>query len=182
MHPRVTVMLGDSLTEFNRWDEVDPDAEVVNFGLSGDTTGGLIYRLNRVALAKPSLIFLQVGVNDLSQGRSPLDIVAGHRRIWEALASKIPGARLVVCSLAPLNESMFGWPAGTLRNERVRETNALLAEAVRQAGLEYLDLYGPMAGPDGVLPERMTDDGVHLTAPAYEVWVAAIKDFLAPKP
>jgi lysophospholipase L1-like esterase len=179
MHPRVIAMLGDSLTEFNRWDDVDPDSEVVNFGLSGDTTGGLIYRLNRVALARPNLILLQVGINDLSQGRSPLEIVAGHERIWAALAAKVPGAALVVCSLAPLKEDKFGWSTGTLRNDRVREANALLAEAARRASLEYLDLYGPLSGPDGALPDRMTDDGVHLTAPAYEVWTATVKAYLA---
>jgi lysophospholipase L1-like esterase len=81
--------------------------------------------------------------------------------------------------LAPLKEDKFGWSTGTLRNDRVRETNALLAEAARRASLEYLDLYGPLSGPDVALPDRMTDDGVHLTAPAYEVWTATVKAFLA---
>lgn len=179
MGPERIVMLGDSLTEFNRWSEIDPEAEVINHGLSGDTTGGVIYRLNRVALANPDLIILQIGINDISQGRDPADVVAGHKRIWAALLEKLPKVKILVCSLAPLNERMFAWATTTLLNSRVIRTNQLLKQAVDEAGLKWLDLYGPMSDESGSLPNHMTEDGVHLTAPAYEVWTAALKTWLA---
>ncbi|MDR1657968.1 MAG: GDSL-type esterase/lipase family protein [Deltaproteobacteria bacterium] len=178
-HQKVIVMLGDSLTEYNRWDEAAPEAKVINQGLSGDTTGGLFYRLNLTVHNRPDLIFLQIGINDLSQGRTPEEIVAGHRRIWNALAERAPQAQLVVCSLAPISDEKFNWSSGTISNNRVRATNDLLLEAVRQASLKYLDLYKPLSDESGTLPDEFTDDGVHLAAPAYEVWVATLKSFLA---
>jgi lysophospholipase L1-like esterase len=179
MGPDRIVMLGDSLTEFNRWDRIDPDSEVLNHGLSGDTTAAMPYRLGRVGLARPDLIILQAGINDLSQGREPAEIVQSHRRIWSALSEKAPKAKLLVCSLAPLHEGKFGWPSSTLTNERVRRTNELLYEAVNEAGLMWLDLYGPLGGEEGSLSDAMTQDGVHLTAPAYELWGAVLSGWLA---
>jgi lysophospholipase L1-like esterase len=172
-------MLGDSLTEYNVWTSIDPEAEVINFGLSGDTTGGMKYRLGRVVLANPDLIILQAGINDLSQGREPSEIVEGHQTIWKSLSDKLPKLKILVCSLAPLNERMFGWPTATLRNARVLRTNELLCEAAKKAGWDWLDLYGPLSDESGSLPERFTDDGVHLTAPAYEVWVETLRKWLA---
>ncbi|MDR0547973.1 MAG: GDSL-type esterase/lipase family protein [Deltaproteobacteria bacterium] len=178
MTERVIVTLGDSLTEGSRWDELDTTAKVINFGLSGDTALGLYFRLNRVALAKPSLIFLQIGINDLSQGREPEELVKAHRRIWETLAGNCPLAQLVVCSLAPVRESKFLWVAQYLTNARVRETNDLLVAAAREARLNYVDLYEPLADPNRELYDRFTTDGVHLTPAAYEVWLKTLKDFL----
>lgn len=179
MGPERIVMLGDSLTEFNKWDAIDPEAEVINHGLSGDTTGGMVYRLGRVALARPDLVIIQAGINDLSQGRDPLEIAAGHKRIWASLAEKAPQAKILVCSLAPLKEDKFGWPAGTLTNKGVRRANEALEAAAKEAGLMWLDLYGPLSDETGSLPDHFTDDGVHLTAPAYEVWVAVLAAWLA---
>jgi lysophospholipase L1-like esterase len=177
MGPLRIVMLGDSLTEFNRWDGIDPEAEVINLGLSGDTVAAMPYRLGRVALAKPDLIILQAGINDLSQGRPPEEIVEGHGRLWVSIHCLLPKASLLVCSLAPLEEGKFGWPTTTLSNSRVRQTNERLAQAAREAALQHLDLFEPLsaAGRAG----ELTQDGVHLTAPAYEVWMAVLKVWLA---
>ncbi|MGQ0516039.1 GDSL-type esterase/lipase family protein, partial [Bacillus sp. D-CC] len=60
------LFLGDSLTDFNEWDEAFPGIKTYNRGISGDTTVGLIHRLNQVISLKPSKIFLMIGVNDLA--------------------------------------------------------------------------------------------------------------------
>ncbi|MDR2442319.1 MAG: GDSL-type esterase/lipase family protein [Deltaproteobacteria bacterium] len=182
MDQKVIVMLGDSLTEFNRWDKISNEATVINQGLSGDTTGGLYYRLNLTVHAKPDLIFLQIGINDLSQGRSPEDIASGLKRLCEALVSRLPQARLVVCSLAPVGEDKFSWNTTTLTNAMVKATNELIEAYAQQMGLYYLDLYGPLSDETGNLPDEFTDDGVHLAAPAYEVWQATLVRYLAQFP
>ncbi|MDR2140888.1 MAG: GDSL-type esterase/lipase family protein [Deltaproteobacteria bacterium] len=172
------VMLGDSLTEYNRWDELAPEREIINLGWSGDTAMGVYFRLGQVTRAKPTLIFLQVGINDLGQGRSPEAVALAHEKIWAALADQIPYARLVVQSLAPIRATKFAWEAITLNNPQIQKTNRLLAEAAQKAGLDFLDLYAALVGPDGELPDPLTDDGVHLTSAAYEIWLKLLKDFL----
>ncbi|MDR1546746.1 MAG: GDSL-type esterase/lipase family protein [Deltaproteobacteria bacterium] len=179
MSEKVVVMLGDSLTEGWRWQDGLADVRVVNQGLSGDTTMGVWSRLNLCARQKPQLVFLQIGINDLGQGRTPQEIADGHLRIWRALAERLPEAQLLVCSLLPVNEEKFGWPSQTLKNSAVREANRLIQAAAEREGLTFVDLYAAVADERQSLPDYMTDDGVHLTAAAYQVWTAVIKPCLA---
>lgn len=45
------------------------DIEVVNYGISGDTTGGMVGRFNNMLIAEePSHVFIKGGTNDLSFG------------------------------------------------------------------------------------------------------------------
>ncbi|MDR1085405.1 MAG: GDSL-type esterase/lipase family protein [Deltaproteobacteria bacterium] len=172
------VMLGDSLTEFNVWDSLAPKARIVNLGLSGDTTMGIFFRLNLVVHQKPDLVFLQAGINDLSQGRTPLEVSENHEKIWQSLLSRVPWAKLLVCSLAPVREEKFCWDTEVLKNSRVRQANDLLIRKAQAHNLDYIDLYKALSDNNNELPDRFTDDGVHLTAAAYEVWLATLKNFL----
>jgi lysophospholipase L1-like esterase len=178
MPEKVIVAIGDSLTEGHRWDELDASAEVVNLGLSGDTAMGVYFRLNLLAHAHPNLVFLQVGVNDLSQGHDPLELRKTHQKIWRAIAARAPLAKLVVCSLIPVRETKFAWVADYLNNGLIRRTNAKLYLAAREANLPFIDLYSPMADSSEELPDDFTTDGVHLTEAAYKVWESVLKAYL----
>jgi lysophospholipase L1-like esterase len=171
-------MLGDSLTEYNIWDGLDPQAKIINLGLSGDTGMGVLFRLNRVFQSQPDLVFLQVGINDLSQGRKPQEIVSTSERIWAGIKNYCPEAKIIVCSLAPVLEEKFCWDTEVLRNSRIRQTNSLLAQKALEAKLDYIDLYAPLADQEQKLPDNFTDDGVHLTAAAYEVWMLTLQKYL----
>ncbi|MDR2349023.1 MAG: GDSL-type esterase/lipase family protein [Deltaproteobacteria bacterium] len=180
--PKTIAMLGDSLTEYNVWTSIAPDDEVVNLGLGGDTAAALVFRLNRVALANPDLVFLQIGINDLCQGRSPGELARNHARVWKKLRDGIPGLRLAVQTLAPVREEKFFRKTDSPTNALVREANALLAEAARKSGTELLDIFGPLGGEDGKLSDDMTDDGLHLTPKAYETWMNSLGEFLKKHP
>jgi lysophospholipase L1-like esterase len=175
---QLILMLGDSLTQFWKWDELSSQARVANHGRAGDTTAGVWSRLKMALSLSPAIVFLQVGVNDLSQGISPEEICQTHQRIWEDLAKEAPYTKLLVCSLMPVREDSFDWFTETLTNEKVRAANRLLKEAADQKGLTFIDLYSQVADKDLALPEHMTLDGVHLTAAAYEVWLAILKNYL----
>ncbi|MDR2353756.1 MAG: GDSL-type esterase/lipase family protein [Deltaproteobacteria bacterium] len=181
MSQKTIVMLGDSLTEFSTWDRVSPQANVKNQGRSGDTTHAVLFRLNQTVHAHPDLIFLQVGINDLSQGRLPQDVLETQKRIWRELENRVPQARLVVCSLVPINVSLFNWPS-PLKNDRITETNTLLAKEAKAANLDFVDLFSPMVSVSGSLPESLTEDGLHLTAPAYDIWVETLQNYLKENP
>ncbi|MDR1576930.1 MAG: GDSL-type esterase/lipase family protein [Deltaproteobacteria bacterium] len=173
------VMLGDSLTEYNRWDDLDPTAEVINLGRSGDLAMGVYYRLNTVVGYKPKVVCLQVGINDLALGREPQTIVTAHQKIWRSLMERVPEVRLVIGALVPTRGTKLVLEGARLANVLVRKTNDLLGQAAQAAQLEFVDLYAALAGPDQELPDEFTDDGVHLTPAAYQVWLRVLKASLA---
>src|SRR3954451_7586104 len=62
------VMLGDSLTEWGNWHELVPEFRVINRGIAGDTSSGVLDRLEEVIARRPKLVFLMIGTNDIGLG------------------------------------------------------------------------------------------------------------------
>ncbi|MDR3135562.1 MAG: GDSL-type esterase/lipase family protein, partial [Deltaproteobacteria bacterium] len=106
--PRVIVMLGDSqMAYFDGWGRLDPQAMVINLGRGGDNTHCVRSRVPEACVLKPRIIFLQAGINDLLQRATAGDLARRHQEIWRIVATLAPEARLVVCSLLPVNSKKF---------------------------------------------------------------------------
>jgi lysophospholipase L1-like esterase len=82
------VMLGDSITEGAPWSLILPCRSVVNSGLSGDTSEGVMDRLGDIIRLKPRAVFLMIGANDI-----------GFRTRTEKTAENI----LVISNRLPIN-------------------------------------------------------------------------------
>ena len=64
--------------------------------------------------------------------------------------------------------------------DRIRETNARIEKLIAGGeGLEYVDIFQPMLGADG-LPRRelFRDDGLHLNAEGYKLWAKVLRPTL----
>jgi len=168
------VFLGDSLTAGHDWARAFPPA--VNLGLDGDTCAGVWVRLDEVVDLDPSEIFLQIGINDFLRGASPWEILAGHQRIWDELAARLPGAGLRVISLLPYLEAAL---PGLQPNLELIRLNAALAEEAGRRGLVFIDLFRDLADEDNQLRLEATSDGVHLTARGYEIWAERLRTFIS---
>jgi lysophospholipase L1-like esterase len=175
-HP--VVFLGDSITYGGDWPGLFPDSPVENRGIGGDSTRGLLRRLDQVIGLRPSQIFLMIGTNDLCYNRSIPDIVANYNRILDRFRSELPGTRVYVQSVLPFNDKMF--PARNLRsNANIAALNAEIRKLAAQRGLYYIDLAPAFTSPDGRLPVKYTDDGLHLSEAAYHVWRDQIRHLVA---
>jgi len=169
------VFLGDSLTAGHDWARAFPPA--VNLGLDGDTCGGVWARLDEVVELNPAEIFLQIGINDFLRGAPPEEILAGHFRIWDELAARLPGARLRVVSLLPYLEVLL---PDLPPNLELVLLNAALAEEAGRRGLVFLDIFGDLADEDLQLRPDHTIDGLHLSPRGYEIWAGRLKPLLSP--
>ena len=160
------VMVGDSITEQMNWPAAFPNASVANLGISHDTTAGVLARIDTILGSKARVVFLAIGINDLRSG-VPLDVMLErHAEIRRRIASA--GARIVVLSLVT-------------RQLQVRDTvtsaNKALAQQCKPAACAFVDL-SPRLMENGMLRSAHTHDDVHLTAPAYRIWVDAIAAFV----
>src|SRR5262245_30731364 len=79
------VMLGDSLTEGVDWHDLFQGVRSLNRGIAGDTTAGILNRLDEVIGRRPKTVFLMIGVNDLQIGVPVSTISANIRSIVGAL-------------------------------------------------------------------------------------------------
>ena len=159
--------VGDSLTDWMRWNELFPEIKSRNFGIAGDTTVGLKARIRQVIAAKPAKVILQIGTNDVEFGKlTPEGIAANVGDCIDALQKGLPGVKIYVESLLPRQPQY---------DEKVRAVNALLKTAVEKRGLTLIDLYTPFVDGDRLNP-KLTPDDLHLSGEGYLRW----RDILRP--
>jgi lysophospholipase L1-like esterase len=163
------VMLGDSLTEVADWHAMLPDVDVANHGIRGDTTAGLLLRLDLVQQAGPRVVAIMIGVNDIQEGVAVESVFDRYRQVVETLA--MPPA----CVLA---QSTLFTVRGAALNASIADLDRKLATFCAAGNCTFLDVNAAIA-PRGTLPPEATIDGVHLTAAAYEKWRSVLRPHLA---
>ena len=161
--------VGDSLTDWMRWNEMFPNIRSRNFGIAGDTTVGLQHRIKQVVDTKPATVFLMIGTNDIEFGRyTPEAIVANIEDCIVQLQTGLPGAKIYVENLLPRQPQY---------DETVRVVNAALKVAVERRGLVYIDLYDQFVA-DGRLNPKLTPDDLHLSGEGYVRWRDIIRPYI----
>src|SRR4051794_30762511 len=154
------VMLGDSLTEWGNWHELVRGFRVINQGIAGDTSSGVLDRLQEVIDRRPKVVFVMIGTNDI--GLVPPESLLRNLR---EIVTRLRDASITTVAQSILFRG--GWLHAD--NAIIAAVNAKWAAFCANQGVRFLDLNAVMA-VDGRLPDAMTDDGVHLTAAAYRVW------------
>src|ERR1700744_3391240 len=69
------IFLGNSITEFGDWKQLNNNPVIVNRGIAGDITFGIMKRLDEVIALNPSKLFIEAGINDI-QKNIPEAIIA----------------------------------------------------------------------------------------------------------
>ncbi len=98
------MFLGDSITQ--GWGgglgAAFPGVKVANRGISGDTTRGVLLRLDEDVLTlDPTAVVLLIGTNDLEEGATP-EVIAGNLKvIIAALEQHDRSMPIVLCEVFP---------------------------------------------------------------------------------
>ncbi|MBN9238164.1 MAG: hypothetical protein J0J03_00670 [Leifsonia sp.] len=161
--------VGDSITNHGDWGAWFPDREVHNLGVSGDITDDLVARIDDVIDVRPDAVALLIGTNDLGQRKSVEHLVRNIEYLLVTLRKALPGTRMLVQSIMP---------RGAEFSERVQDANRHLRQFAPSVNAQYLDLWPALAGPDGEIDARFSDDRLHLTAEGYEAWLAELRPAL----
>lgn len=169
------VMLGDSLTAGNGWGQAFPDCRILNLSIGGDTCAGVWNRLDKVAMAKPDLIFLMIGTNDFLRGATVEELRQGHLRIWDELIRDLPKTKLYIQSIPPYMEEAL---PGLYPNLDLVDVNHFLADEADRRNLVFIDVFSALANEDKQLPPEYTTDGIHLSRAAYRVWEDLLRPYL----
>jgi len=170
------VFLGDSIT--HRWEmpEEIGGYRVINSGIDGNTTTGMLLRFNHdVIESGPQRVVILGGINDLLIAFQydmivmdlQLEKSAENIRLMTRLA-KNAGISPVLCSVLPVAANFY--PSALEINQSVRKLNISIKKIAAQEKVEYLDLWPMVTDPaTGFLrDEYATQDGIHLTEQAYE--------------
>jgi len=178
-------LVGDSITDMGEWHELLSAPTARNRRISGDTTAGVLRRLDEVIEGRPAKIFLMCGINNI-RNRVPAE-----RTIEEygAILHKLQGlgteTQIHVQSVLPVNRAKYKESfapryagAHVPKNAEVKALNrSLMALADRYANVRYIDL-SRLTDTNGELAAEYTLDGLHLNGAGLIAWAQTIKPFL----
>lgn len=172
------VFLGNSLTNGCEWHELLGLPNVLNRGISGDTTGDIARRLHTVTDHKPAKIFLLTGANDVSHDLSADSIAADILALVDRIRTETPDTKLYLQSLLPINNSYSRYKRMIGKEQVIVDTNRIIAEGAALRGIPFINLYPLFCDSEGNLRADLTNDGLHLLGPAYLIWKEAVMPYL----
>lgn len=170
------VFLGDSITQ--GWGltlpQRFPGMKSANRGIGGDTTRGMLIRLDDVFALKPSGIVILAGTNDIEIGLEPAIAAENMSLILKEIKKHDPEIPIVLCQVFPSS------PEKSRPKEKIQALNTLYAGLVRgDQQVTLLDTWTLFAGPDGEADPQWFKDLLHLNPMGYDRWAAALNPVLA---
>lgn len=173
------IFLGNSITNGGEWAELLGNPHAKNRGISGDTTQGVLDRLSTITKGKPSKIFLLIGTNDLSRGKSVEAVVRNVEKIVERVKRESPATKLYVQSVFPVNPKFNKFLGHMNRQKDIAALNAKIKAVAARHGVTYIDVYKALVTPStDVMNPEYTNDGLHLLGKGYQKWVDVLKPYL----
>jgi len=154
-----TNMLESSLRIKLRDLDSDKDIAVVNQGIDGDSTRGMLERFARsVEPENPEIVLIWGGINDLSTRNPPEAVFPNIVDLIEK--TKIIGATPIVLNVAPV--------AGAHFNETIMKLNNLTENYCSENGIIYVDIFSLLIDAEGKLADEHSNDGIHLSDRGYQ--------------
>ncbi len=170
------VFLGDSITDECEWAELLKNPNIKNRGISGDTTSGLLNRLDNILESKPKQIFLMIGINDfIHYQKSAEEVFEDSKKILTKIQQKSPNTEIFIQSVLPVNQTKYKIKVD---NNKVIKLNSYLQGVAKELSLQYIDLFSLLADSQNQLDSAYTLDGIHLNGLAYSVWKQAIEKYI----
>ncbi|NJL86834.1 MAG: hypothetical protein HC886_14100 [Leptolyngbyaceae cyanobacterium SM1_1_3] len=174
----LAVLMGDSISLWFPSELLPANQTWLNQGISGETTAGLLERVDLLDRTQPQTIFLMIGINDLIWGKQDAEVLGNYRQLVEYLRWAHPQTQIIIQSILPHGAEQSTWQGRdrllVLPNSRIRELNQSLKEIALDTNADYLDLYALFADTEGRLRSDLTTDGLHLNDQGYLVWRTAM--------
>ena len=171
------VFLGDSITQGwgNNLGPSFPGVKVANRGISGDTTRGVLIRLEEDVLAlKPGGVVLLIGTNDLEEQADPETIAANLKLILAELKKHNPRMPVVLCQVFPSSATK------KRPSDKIKQINQLYAAAVKgDAQVTFIETWPLFANAEGDAKAEEFPDVLHPNKAGYAKWAAALRPIFA---
>ena len=177
------LFVGSSLMEHFPINEIlmsrGMDLCIYNRGISGYTIPELLESMDeQIFDLEPSVIFINIGTNDISIPEMTKEKFENdYRNVLGLIKDRLPKTKVYVMAFYPVNvevaEKVKAWPeaptAARLRLERLEEANTITASLADEFGYTFINVNQGLTGEDGQTLEEYSSDGIHLWPSAYEL-------------
>jgi lysophospholipase L1-like esterase len=186
-------MLGDSITDFwlhthkANWDKNFGGWKVGDFGISGDRTQHVLWRLDNGELdgVTPKVIVLLIGTNNLPantvyQANTEEDTFKGYKAIVDKLKEKEPQAHILLMGVFPREDPRYSAEILKTLSAEIKILNDQIATLADGTQIKYLNINDKYTDKDGkLIPGVMQPrDRLHPTDQGYDIWADAMRPIL----
>lgn len=176
------LFMGDSITDGwrtrgkNVWEKDYANRHAVNFGIGGDRTQHVLWRIEHGELEgiHPKVAVLMIGTNN-SKSDSPEDIAKAIKKIIDDFHSKIPSMKVLLLAVFPRNTTKDvpeQWDC-------IHKVNEIISKYDDGKTVRYLDIGPKFLGADGKVPKDIMPDFLHPNEKGYEIWAEAMEPTLS---
>jgi lysophospholipase L1-like esterase len=179
------LLMGDSITDFWRNPE-GPFAgkpvldkhfgqwKIANFGIAGDTTQGVLYRLQNGEGRgfSPKAVMLMIGTNNTARNTAA-EIAEGIGAVVLELQRDFPQAKILLLGVFPR-----GRPGDPVR-ATIADINRTIAKLHDGNKVHYLDIGAQFLDASGTIAPDVMSDLLHPGPKGYEIWAQAVKEPLS---
>ncbi len=179
------LLLGDSITDFWRnergafagkpvLDKHFARWNVANFGIAGDTTQGVLYRLQNGEGEgfSPRAVMLMIGTNNTGRNTAE-EIAEGIGAVVMMLRRCFPESRILLLGVFPRGR------ANEPVRQTIREINNTISKLDDGDKVHYLDIGARFLNAEGNIPADVMSDALHPSTKGYEIWADAVEPTLS---
>jgi len=174
------VFIGDSITQGwgnnKAWMKYFQPLKAANFGISGDQTGHVLWRLNEgkeLDKITPKVAVVMIGTNNTG-GHKADDIAEGISEIVKTIQQKTPKTKVLLLGVFPR-----GAKPGTPVRDKIASINKTISKLDNGKSIRYLDIGEKFLQKDGELTKDVMPDFLHLSAKGYDIWAEALTPLLS---
>jgi len=144
--------------------------KIANFGISGDTTQGVLWRLQNGESKghKPKAVMIMIGTNNTG-GASGSEIAEGIGAIVLQLRKDFPNAKIMLMAIFPR-----GSGPNDVNRKKVEEANKIIAKLDDKKHVFFTDINAKFLNPNGSLIGFRTTDNLHPVEQGFDIWASSV--------
>ena len=182
------VFLGNSITSgLRRWHEKFDVENIVNRGISGDYSEGVLSRLKEIVFYKPLAVYMLVGINDFFDDnsnrpeRTPEYVAKNILLAAKIIQKGSPKTKIYIQTILPINNQQYldekphyqflysNYPS---INDQINKTNEIIS---KNNDFEIIDIHSAFLNNNREMIRSLSTDGLHLNDQGYEKWINILK-------
>ena len=175
------LFLGDSITAGwatkgkEVWDKSFPQLQPANFGIGGDRTQHVLWRIENGELEgiKPKAAVLMIGTNNVATDPAE-GIAKGVAKIVQTIRTKTPDTKILLLAVFPRGEQASAPGKPNAGRDKLAQVNAIIAKLADDKHVFFMDIGAKFLQPDGSISKDIMADFLHPSAAGYQIWADAI--------
>ncbi len=172
------VFLGDSMIAYFPLKSFKLNDRVHNLGIPGDTTIGVLKRIEQAIRLKPKKLLLGIGLNDFVL--TDLNTEETYRNIMnicDTIKEQVKDVEIYIAELTPINKSDFPHQM-FVKYRNLDDSDQLNDMLNEQKRYKIIPLFKALVNEQYELKLDLTKDGVHLNDKGYEIYLNSLQKAL----